>query len=106
MRVVFAPGARTDIVEARAWWMTNRRDATEAMARELADAFRALPQVARTLPRFRRVGALEVRRYHVPRVHRHVYFHVAASGDIVVLAVWGAVRGLLPRLRARAQSGP
>lgn len=104
MSIVFAPGARTDIVEARGWWMENRPEAPQLLVTELEDAFRTLPEIARALPLYRRVGALEVRRHHVPRVHRHIYFHFA-SEDIVVLAVWGAVRGLLPKLRARAAAG-
>ena len=84
MSVRFAPGARNDIVEANAWWRENRPDAPDLMATELADAFRALPNAAHALPLFRRVDRLEVRRHHVPRVHRHVYFHLAGV-DIVVL---------------------
>jgi plasmid stabilization system protein ParE len=106
MNVVFAPGARADIVEAATWWALNRPDALELLVTGLTEALRHLPEVAHAMPRFRRVGTREVRRHHVPRVHRHVYFHFAANGDLVVLAVWGAVRGVLPRLRERVRSEP
>ena len=101
MKVVFSTGALDDIVEAQMWWVSNRRDAAELMSEELTAAFDELPEVAPSLPRFRRVGSRDVRRHYLPRVHRHIYFHISTDGNVVVLAVWGAVRGLLPRLRKR-----
>jgi hypothetical protein len=102
MKVVFATGALDDIVEAQTWWVANRHDAAGLMSEELTAAFDELPEVAESLPRFRRVGLRDIRRHFLPRVHRHIYFHISTDGNVVVLAVWGAVRGLLPRLRKRA----
>lgn len=106
MNVIVAPAALIDIVEARRWWEQNRRDAPDLLAEELAATLRELPSVALSVAPFRRVAGLQVRRIHVPRVHRHIYFHVAPQGEIVVLAVWGAVRRVLPGLRERVRSAP
>jgi hypothetical protein len=104
VNIVFAPGARADITEALAWWRENRPDAPDLMGTELDRALRALPNVAQALVRYRRVEQLDVRRAHVPRVHRHIYFVLRDDDRLVVLAVWGAVRGLLPRLRQRTRT--
>lgn len=101
MTLRFAPGAREDIVLAQTWWRENRPDAPELMGEALREAFLGLADHAHALPRFRMIGGLEVRRVLVARVHRHVYLRVAGPDDTVVLAVWGAVRGLLPRLQVR-----
>lgn len=59
MKVVVAPGALADVVEARRWWREHRRDAPDVMAMELAHALRDLPRVA--LARCRRSGELRAR---------------------------------------------
>ncbi len=106
MSLVFAPGALTDIIDSRQWWRANRRDAPDLMATELARAFIELETIAPSVRVFRSIGGLDVRRVHVSRIHRHVYFHFTADGDIAVLAVWGAVRRVLPKLRERLRSTP
>jgi hypothetical protein len=50
----------------------------------------------RTEPRGR-----EVRRFALKRTRRHLYL-VIDGNRVAILAVWGSVRGVLPRLRARA----
>ena len=73
------------------------------MRSEVAAALDELGDIASTLPVFRKLRSAAVRRVHLQRVHRHLY--LALNEDrVVVLAVWGAVRAILPALRARIAS--
>lgn len=101
MDVVFVPSALRDIEDVAAWWELNRPDAPGLVTAELRDGAARLAHDASVLPVFRRIGDLSIRRLHLPRTHRHLYVHVEPD-RVVVLAVWGSVRGLLPRLRVRA----
>lgn len=101
MDVAFVPSATRDLEEVAAWWVANRPDAPGLVTHEISAARERLAVDASTLPVFRRVGSLSVRRLHLPRTHRHVYFELRAD-RVVVLAVWGSVRGILPKLRARS----
>lgn len=100
MDVAFVPSATRDLEDVAAWWVANRPDAPGLVTHEISAAKERLAVDATTLPVFRRVGTLVVRRLHLPRTHRHVYDEVRAD-CVVVLAVWGSVRGILPKLRAR-----
>lgn len=100
MEVVFVASALRDIEEVAVWWEANRPDAPGLVSAELRVGAARLAQDASMLPVFRRIGELSIRRLHLPRTHRHLYVHPEAD-RVVVLAVWGSVRGLLPRLRAR-----
>lgn len=98
--VVFVASALRDVEDVASWWEANRPDAPGLVSLEIREAAERLARGASTLPVFRQVGPLAVRRLHLPRTHRHFYFCVSAE-RVVVLAVWGSVRGLLPRLRQR-----
>lgn len=101
MKVIVTSEAAEDIAAADEWWREHRADAPRSIAIDVAEALEALSLVGPTTPVFRRIGsAAEIRRVHVPRVHKHLYFVVHAD-HILVLAAWGAVRGVLPALRAR-----
>ncbi len=100
MEVVFVTSARRDLDEVAAWWEANRTDAPGLVTADLRVAITRLEREALTLPVFRRVDGQPIRRLHLPRTHRHIYFQVDVD-RVLVLAVWGSVRGILPRLRAR-----
>ncbi len=100
MEVVFVASAVRDVDEIAAWWETNRPDAPGLVSREVREGAERLARDASTLPVFRRVGTLVIRRLHLPQTRRHLYLSVRAD-CVVVLAVWGSVRGLLPRLQQR-----
>jgi len=100
MRVRFAASATRDVEDVASWWETNRPDAVGAVTEDVRGAATRLAQDAAILPLFRRIGTDSIRRLHLPRTHRHVYFYIDGD-EVIVLAVWGAVRGILPRLRAR-----
>ncbi len=101
MRVVVSADALVDIETGDAWWRVHRPAAPDLLRSEVADALERLPHGAGTLPVFRKLGRVTIRRHRVRRVHRHLYL-VIEPDHILVLAVWGAVRSVLPALRARA----
>ena len=99
--IVFVAGATRDL---EAWWETNRPDAPGLVTAEVLRGAERLRLEAATLPVFRRVNGVVVRRLHLPRTHRHIDYQLNDE-NIVVLAVWGSTRGVLPRLRERLR-GP
>ena len=102
MRVVTSQAAKDDLVEAETWWRENHGDAPEALADEIAAALAKLEHDAPVAPVFGKAAGLIVRRTHLPRTRRHLYFTIEAD-RVVILAVWGSVRGVRPRLRDRAR---
>lgn len=103
MRVVVRLDAERDAEETQAWWREHRPDAPLAVAEDLEAAFARLAEDGAILPVYTWAAGLAIRRLHLPRTHRHLYF--AVEGDrVLILAVWGSVRGLLPKLRERARA--
>lgn len=85
--------------EAAAWWIENRPAAPSLFREELA----ALLGLLRTAPEagaphaHRRIKG--VRRAPLPTTRYLVYYsYDARRGEVLVLAVWSALRGRSPRL--------
>ncbi len=87
---------------AENWWLSHRPAAPDLFTREFAGAFdrlRRLPNVGR-LCRVR--GVSGVRRLYLPATRYHVYYvHDVDAREVVVLAIWSAVRGKGPPLGKR-----
>jgi plasmid stabilization system protein ParE len=97
--VVTTPAADDDIRRAHEWWSGNRAMAPDLFVEEIAAAFALLaasPMIGR---RYRNRAVRGVRRILMRATRYHVYY-VPEASRIVVLAVWGAVRGQRPRLRS------
>jgi len=95
--VITTPAADADIRRAHEWWSVNRKAAPHLFAEEFAAAF-ALLAASPTIGRSYRNRAVRgVRRILMRATRYHVYY-VPAASRVVVLAVWGAVRGQRPRL--------
>jgi plasmid stabilization system protein ParE len=90
---------------AESWWISNRPAAPELFSRELADAFerlRRLPNLGRP---YKVRGAAGVRRLYLPETRYHVYYvHAPDAHEVVILAVWSAVRGKAPTLSNRRRA--
>jgi plasmid stabilization system protein ParE len=92
------PEADRQILEIDEWWRANRRSAPDLFINELADAFELIansPQIGRSyhqcsVPRTRRV-LLKGARYHV--------YYTPRGADVIVLAVWHAMRSKGPPIR-------
>ncbi|MCI0341405.1 MAG: type II toxin-antitoxin system RelE/ParE family toxin [Planctomycetales bacterium] len=92
-----AAEAQADTVDL--WWRANRRIAPDLFSEELARAMALLSQVPRAGRLYRRRGIPGLRRLLLPATRYHAYYvHRPEEGDVVLLAVWSAVRGQGPPL--------
>jgi plasmid stabilization system protein ParE len=98
-RLRLTPDAARQVREAAAWWVENRPLAPSMFREELATLFgllRTSPE-AGTLHAHRRIPG--VRRAPLLKTRYLVYYvHDPAAGEVLVLAVWSALRGRAPRL--------
>ncbi len=97
--VVVAETARQQIRAADDWWRGNRPDSPTLFFSEVDAALTLLataPEIAALFRRGRRRG---VRRLLLRRSRFHVYYTYDRSASLVlVVAIWGAVRGHGPPL--------
>jgi len=95
--VFTTPRAHRQILAIDAWWRENREKAPDKFADELALAFRTigtLPGAGQRYPD----PVRDVRRVLMRSTRHHVYY-VEESDRVLVVAVWGAVKGSGPDLR-------
>jgi len=100
MQVLIVPEADEQIREINDWWRENRPAAPDLFAEELAAAISLIevwPLVGR---RRRHRGVPGLRRVLLRASRYHVYYVPGDGSRLFVLAVWSAVRGRGPRLRA------
>ena len=94
--VFTTPEADLHILEIDAWWRSNRDKAPDLFEEELALAFRmpaAAPGVGKRYPHSR----AKVQRVLLRSTRNHVYY-VDEPDRVLVVAVWGAIRGAGPDL--------
>ena len=99
MKVRFEEQAVAQIRAAHAWWQANRLAAPTLFAHEIAVVVTRLraDEIAGTLYASRSVPG--VRRVLCPRTRYHVYYIIDDEFDaVVVVAVWGGMRGRGPSL--------
>ncbi len=90
------PTADAHIERLDAWWRENRDKAPDLFREELALAFRtiaAAPGAGRTHPH----PDGDVRRVLLRSTRQHVYY-VERDDHVLVVAVWGAIKGAGPDL--------
>jgi plasmid stabilization system protein ParE len=96
--IATTPLADLQILEIDAWWRENRDKAPDLFEEELALAFRILesaPGAGRKYPH----PSGSVRRLLLRSTRNHVYY-VERDDCVLVVAVWGAVKGTGPDLTA------
>lgn len=96
--IATTPLADLQILEIDAWWRENRDKAPDLFEEELALAFRILesaPAAGRKYPH----PSGSVRRLLLRSTRNHVYY-VERDDCVLVVAVWGAVKGAGPDLTA------
>jgi plasmid stabilization system protein ParE len=89
------PQADRQITELDAWWRANRDKAPDRFGEELALAFAMLsrsPGLGRRYP-----PRPAVRRILLRTTRNHVYY-VERDDMVLVVAVWGAIKGVGPKL--------
>jgi len=98
--VVFtAPRALAQIIEADGWWRENRQAAPTLFETEVASAYALLARVPEAGQRFTTRRRRGVRRLLLRRCKFHIYYvHLRHRNEVLVVAVWSAVRGQGPRL--------
>jgi plasmid stabilization system protein ParE len=94
--VVTSDRAELQIVEIDAWWREHRDKAPDLFEDELADALRLIgsaPRVGKRVPH----PTEHVRRVMMRKTRHHVYY-IEREQYVLVVAVWGAVKGAGPDL--------
>jgi plasmid stabilization system protein ParE len=94
--VFTTPEADLQIMEMDAWWRANRDKAPNLFEEELALAFEMIGAAPGVGKRYPHPGAA-VRRVLMRSTRNHVYY-VEWDDRVVVVAVWGAVKGSGPDL--------
>lgn len=97
LRLRITVRAADEIESANLWWQENRPAAPDAIHEDLERTLKILvvqPGVGQRVMNARLAG---VRRIHIDRVHRHVYYRVHA-GELVVLRFWPSQRLAQPRV--------
>jgi plasmid stabilization system protein ParE len=87
--------ADAQVEEIDLWWRDKRPAAPDLFAQELAEALNlisALPGVGQV---YRSGGKQTIRRVLMRATRHHVYYAVETH-RVIVMAVWGAVRGAGP----------
>ncbi|WP_428265045.1 type II toxin-antitoxin system RelE/ParE family toxin [Haliangium sp.] len=101
MTVSVRTTARADrhIAAASDWWHEHRPRAPSLFDDELADAFALLAELPGAGRQYPHPEIAELRRLLLSRTRYHVYYvHDVTVREVVVLAVWSAVRGRAPLL--------
>ncbi len=94
--VRWMPRARRQAVAVEQWWVTNRAAAPATFRDELA---RVIALVQENPELGLRVRGREIRRLLLPASEQFVYYRVRPRAKRVeVIALWGATRGVGPRL--------
>lgn len=97
MRLRLAPRALADAKRKKTWWQRNRPDAADLFEQELDAILERIAASPAIGQRVEQRGQVWVRRWRMPKTRNHVYYAIGAT-EIVVLAIWGAPRGLGPKL--------
>lgn len=98
--VIIGPDAVADIVTIDAWWRENRSAAPDLFFSELQHALALIASPQYVGPRYANRRYPGMRRYLMRSTRYHVYY-LPREKDIVVVAVWGAVRGVTPGFTLR-----
>lgn len=94
--VFTTPQADLQIREIDAWWRANREKAPDKFEEELASTFLALSVVPGAGQRYPHPHGT-VRRVLLRSTKNHVYY-VEREDRVLVVAVWGAIKGSGPDL--------
>lgn len=99
MKVRLLARARRDVDRFDAGWREERPAAASAFLDELERAVELLGQQPDAAPVFTIRGREPVRRLLLPVSRAHVSYVRRGPETVIVLRVWGAVRGRPPSLR-------
>lgn len=86
-------------VEIDLWWRQNRDKAPDLFEQELANALRTIASAPHVGKRIAHPQEPELRRVVLRSTRHHVYY-VEREDYLLVVAVWGAIKGVGPDLSA------
>jgi plasmid stabilization system protein ParE len=95
-RIVITSQAELQIHEIDAWWREHRDKAPDLFEEELARALKLIGTAPGAGKRYPHARAT-VRRVMMRGTRNHVYY-VEREDHVLVIAVWGAVKGVGPDL--------
>jgi len=99
VRVRATSEAHSQALLAAVWWRANRPAARDLFIHELAGALDLLERAPNAGRRYPAGSIPGLRRLLLPSTRYHVYYvHDSEAGEVIVLAVWSAVRGRGPRV--------
>jgi plasmid stabilization system protein ParE len=101
-QVIIGPDAEHDIFTLDSWWRANRLAAPDLFFNELQHALGLLASPHYVGPRYENQLYPGMRRYLMRSTRYHVYY-VPRAKELVVVAVWGAVRGITPAFNVRRE---
>jgi plasmid stabilization system protein ParE len=96
-RVLVAPQAEAQIRAIDAWWRRHRKRSSDLFSRELGEALATLEVAPKAGRRYPHRTIKGLRRIPLRSTRHHVYY-LAGKDAVIVLAVWGAVKGSGPDL--------
>jgi hypothetical protein len=98
MKVELAPRAVRQAEACTRWWREHRPDARLLFDEELRVALEHIETAPQAGSRYDARGGREHRRVLMPITRFHVYYRVASSEVVRVVAIWSAIRGRGPRI--------
>jgi plasmid stabilization system protein ParE len=107
-KIIVGPDAEEDILNVDTWWRENRLAAPDLFLNELTHALALIAAPHYVGPRYVNRLYPGMRRYLMRSTRYHVYY-LPRDQDLVIVAIWGAVRGITPEFkqrRRRIESGP
>lgn len=96
--VLLTPEAESQIRRIDAWWRGNRPLAPKLFIEEFAAACELLAGAPEAGKRYHHPEVTGVRRILMRATRNHVYYKIHGEA-VLVLSVWGAVRGSGPDLK-------
>ena len=98
--VSVTPQAELQILETSAWWRANRSSAKDLFDDGIARPIALLSEAPDIGKRYTRTGIPGLRRTLLIGCRYHLYYvHDAAARNVIVLAVWSAVRRRGPSIQ-------
>lgn len=97
LRLRVVPTAERHIRIAAQWWHKHRQAASDLFGEEIEKAFDLLTRQPGVGPLAPNMSAPGVRRFHLARIHYHLYYRVT-DDEVEILALWHVARGSTPKL--------
>ena len=98
LKIVVSPTAETQIQRIDAWWRENRLASPSLFADELAEALSTIQTAPQAGIRYPHHEVPGVRRVLMRATRHHVYY-VPGDEAVVVVSVWGSIKGTGPDLK-------